>query len=164
MELYFCNILASPCMELHCVKKFKLSNFNINFMPFYITVIVMFLMLCAESVAAKTTKEIVNWHMHSDFSVHDLVSDGKEQVRYDKCIKNGNGVELCSYLEYGPTDGVYTGYGDSKLNEFTTIYIKVFRLACKSMQAGLCKDWWQKEVYEDDFNIEYIERRIQELK
>ena len=52
MELYFCNILAIPFTKINNpVKKFKLSNFNINFMPFYITVIVMFLMLCAESVA-----------------------------------------------------------------------------------------------------------------
>ena len=89
MELHFCSILASPCMELHSVKKFKLSNFDKNFMPFYILVIFMFLMLCAESVAAKPAEEVINWHIHSDFSVHDLISDGKEQVRIKECVNNG---------------------------------------------------------------------------
>jgi|TARA_B100001964_G_C13933685_1_gene465736 hypothetical protein len=163
MELHFCSILASPCMELHSVKKFKLSNFDKNFMPFYILVIFMFLMLCAESVAAKPAEEVINWHIHSDFSVHDLISDGKEQVRIKECVNNGNDVVLCSYLEYGPTDGVYTAYGDTKLDEFTTIYIKYFREVCRKMDISLCKDWWQKEVYESDFRIKYVLPLIKEL-
>lgn len=102
--------------------------------------------------------------------VFDDIAKGKAE-RWSNCVKR-NTEEYCDYTIWEKNVGVYTGYGDKNLNEFTSMYIKTFRLFCstdapfssttyiqaanKNINIDNCKEFWRSVVYRTGFDYKRI--------
>ena len=99
------------------------------------------------STVTNTIDEVIKQIADDRSSLSEIISR-----QYQNCLdSNKQDRVLCNYKVFGTNKGVYTGYGDQKLNEFTSIYIKHFRHLCGTMYN--CINNWRLYVYSHNFDM-----------
>jgi len=103
--------------------------------------------------------------------IHPTMPDHSPTMdAYKRCVELGRDSEYCSWEFYPQLRANYTGYGDQKLNEFTSMYISNFRKMCVHMgtvdtflrargakpNTDTCEQKWQLYVYQSNFDMDKI--------